>query len=90
MSCRQVWSLQWQQWQWWQPSSFLSVACCGEDFHGLGVHCVKALILVGALFPLDGGEEEKERKKTAMGKEGFPRAGPSLLAVQWVAAVRCN
>jgi hypothetical protein len=25
-----------------------------------------------------------------MGKEGFPRAGPALLAVQWIAAVRCN
>jgi hypothetical protein len=37
-------------------------------------------------------EEEKRRKgkKVTMGKEGFPRAGPTLLAVQWVAAVRCN
>jgi hypothetical protein len=37
-------------------------------------------------------EEEKRRKekKIIMGKEGFPRAGPTLLAVQRVAAVRCN
>jgi hypothetical protein len=34
--------------------------------------------------------EEKERKKITMGKEGFPRAGPTLLAVQQVTAVRCN
>jgi hypothetical protein len=24
------------QW-WWQPSSFLSVTCCGEAFHKLGI-----------------------------------------------------
>jgi hypothetical protein len=35
-------------------------------------------------------ERKEERKKIPMGKEGFPGAGPSLLAVQWVAAVRCN
>jgi hypothetical protein len=35
-------------------------------------------------------EEKKKRKKIALGKEGFPRTGPTLLAVQWVAAVRCN
>jgi hypothetical protein len=48
------------------------------------------LILVGALFLLDGGGEKKERKKITMGKKVFPRAGPTLLAVQWVTAVRCN
>jgi hypothetical protein len=25
-----------------------------------------------------------------MGEEGFPGTGPTLLAVQWVAAVSCN
>jgi hypothetical protein len=37
-------------------------------------------------------EEEKRRKEKniTVGKEGFPKAGPTLLAVQWVAAVRCN
>jgi hypothetical protein len=44
--------------------------------------------LVGALFLLDGGEEGK-KKKITVGKEGFPRAGPALLAVR-VVAVRCN
>jgi hypothetical protein len=43
---------------------------------------VEDLIVIGALFPLDGGGEEKERKKEerkkiTMGKEGFPRAGPT-------------
>jgi hypothetical protein len=36
-------------------------------------------------------EEKRRKKKTiAIGKEGFPRAGPTLLAVQQIAAVRCN
>jgi hypothetical protein len=43
-------------------------------------------------------EEEKRRKekkkrkekKISGGKEGFPGAGPTLLAGQRVAAVRCN
>jgi hypothetical protein len=37
--------------------------CCGETFPSLGFQGVKGLILVGALFPLDGGGEKKERKK---------------------------
>jgi hypothetical protein len=67
MSHRQVWSWWWQLRQWWQPSCFFIVTCCGEAFHGLGVQGVKGLILVGALFLLDGGEE-KERKKIAVGR----------------------
>jgi hypothetical protein len=51
---------------------------------------VKDLLLVSALFSLDGRGEEKERKRIAMGKEGFPGAGPTLLAVQRVTDVRCN
>jgi hypothetical protein len=34
--------------------------------------------------------KKKEKKNSPMGKEGFPRAGPTLLAVQWFAAVRFN
>jgi hypothetical protein len=65
-------------------SSFLSVTCCGEAFPSQGVQVVEGMILVGALFPLDGGEEEKERKKNCHEEGGFPGAGPTLLAVQWV------
>jgi hypothetical protein len=36
-------------------------------------------------------ENSKEKgRKIAMGKEGFPGSGPTLLAVHWVAVVRCN
>jgi hypothetical protein len=51
ISHRQVWSLQTQLQQQWQPSNFLSVMCCGEAFHRLGVQGVKGLILVCALLP---------------------------------------
>jgi hypothetical protein len=40
----------------------------------------------------EGEEKEKnkkKRKKIAMWKEGFPRVGPALLAVQWFIADRC-
>jgi hypothetical protein len=42
---------------------------------------------------MDEGEEnerKKKKKKIAVGEEGLSGAGPALLAVQWVAAVRCN
>jgi membrane protein implicated in regulation of membrane protease activity len=69
-----------------------------EAFLGLWVQGVEGLILVGALFLLDGRRRERKEKekrkerriKITMGKEGLPGAGPSLLAVQQVAAVRCN
>jgi hypothetical protein len=52
------------------------------------------LILVDALFPLDGGRRREGKKKrereTAMREEGFHGAGPTLLAVPWVAAIRRN
>jgi hypothetical protein len=32
-------------------------------FPSLGIHSVEGLFLVGALFPFDGGGEEKEREK---------------------------
>jgi hypothetical protein len=35
-------------------------------------------------------KEGKKKKKISVGKEGFPGAGPALLAVQQVAAIRCN
>jgi hypothetical protein len=63
--------------------------CCVEAFPGLGVQGVEGLILVRALFLLDGEGEEKERKERKekqqqqnipIGKEGFPRAGQTLLA----------
>jgi hypothetical protein len=42
--------------------------CCGEAFPSLGVQGVKGLILVGALFLLYGGGEERERKNRHLTK----------------------
>jgi hypothetical protein len=41
---------------------------------------------------MEGGEdnERKKKSKITMGEEGFPGAGPTLLAVLWVTAIRCN
>jgi hypothetical protein len=65
--------------------NFVSIAWLWEAFHGLGIQDVKSLILVGGLFPLDAGRrregKKKEKKKIAVGKEGFALAGPTLLAV---------
>jgi hypothetical protein len=67
----------------------------------MGSGC-RSLILVDALFPLDGGrrrEGKKSRKikgeRNCCGRNccrggGFPRAGPTLLAVLCVTGVRCN
>jgi hypothetical protein len=77
--------------------NFFHVRWHGEAFHGLGVQSVEGLILVGALFMLDGGKRrekkkirKEDRKKFTMGKEGFLEDGPALLAMQQLAAVRCN
>jgi hypothetical protein len=35
-------------------------------------------------------EEKKKEKEITLGEEGFPGAGHTLLAVQWVTVVRCN
>jgi hypothetical protein len=35
-------------------------------------------------------KERKKKKKIIMEKEDFPGAGPALLAVQQITAVRCN
>jgi hypothetical protein len=34
--------------------------------------------------------EEKGKKEKLLGRGGFPRARLALLAVPWVAAVKCN
>jgi hypothetical protein len=44
-------------------SNFSHVTWRGEAFHMLGVQGVKDLILVGALFSLDGGRRREGRKK---------------------------
>jgi hypothetical protein len=43
--------------------TFLNVTWHGEDFHRPGVHDVESLIVVDALFPLDGGRRREGRKK---------------------------
>jgi hypothetical protein len=66
----------------------------GRLYTGYGFRKSQSLILVDALFPLDGGRRREGKKKrereTAMRKEGFHGAGPTLLAVPWVAAIRRN
>jgi hypothetical protein len=54
--------------------NFLSVTWLGEAFHGLGVQDVESLILIDALFPLDGGRrrERKEKNNHHRGV-GFPQ-----------------
>jgi hypothetical protein len=74
---------------------FLSVKWCGEDFHRLGVQEVESLILVDVFLLLDQGRRREGKKKeneknVTVGEEGFPGAGPALLAVQQVATVWCN
>jgi hypothetical protein len=75
--------------------NLLSFTWCGEAFHGLGVQDVKSLILVDALFPLDGGrrregkKKEKEKKDHHRGGE-FPQGLTLLAGCAVVAAVRCN
>jgi hypothetical protein len=55
------------------------------------------LILLDALFLLDGGRrregkkrEKKKKKKISVQKEDFTRTGHTFLAVPQVAAVKCN
>jgi hypothetical protein len=55
----------------------------------------QSLILVDGLFLLDGerrreGKKKGEREEITTGEEGFPGAGPTLLTVPQVMAVRCN
>jgi hypothetical protein len=35
-------------------------------------------------------KRKEERKKITVGKEGFSEAGPTLLTMQQITAVRCN
>jgi hypothetical protein len=70
--------------------NFPSAEWCGEVFHKLGVHYVESLILVDALFPLDGERRRKLKKKNHHVGGECPGAESTLLAMLWVAAVRCN
>jgi hypothetical protein len=60
---------------------------------GHGFKTLQSLILVDALVLLDAGRRRKGKKKkereTLCGG-GFPEAGPALLSMLWVTAVRCN
>jgi hypothetical protein len=38
----------------------------------------------------EGEEKERKKKKNRLRGGGFPMAGPALLAVPWVTALRCN
>jgi hypothetical protein len=49
--------------------NFPSVTWHSEAFHGLRVQGVKVLILVGALFLVDGGRRTEGKKKTDRQKE---------------------
>jgi hypothetical protein len=91
--CKQVWS---QQWQGEMAPSFLSSVWHGEAFHGLGVQDVTEFDSDGcSVFCLMEQGEEKERKKRERNDPGGAGSGGSwvqthLLAVPWVAAIRCN
>jgi hypothetical protein len=57
--------------------NFLSITWHEEAFHRLGVQDVQSLILVGALFPLDGGrrregKKKEKKKKNHCGEGPFP------------------
>jgi hypothetical protein len=93
----------WQQWWWWWQQqqqgemvpNFLSITCGGETFQWIGVLDFESLSLAGALFLLDGGrkregKKKEKKKKNHCGEEHFPGAGPTLLPVQWITAIRCN
>jgi hypothetical protein len=61
----------------------------GEEFPRQGVQCVKGLILVGALFPFDGGRKregkEKEKRKENRKKSLWGmRVSPGLDPPCWL------
>jgi hypothetical protein len=63
--------------------NFLSVTWYREAFHRLGVQDVRSFILVGALFPLDGGrrrdvKKKEKKKKNLHGEGGFPQGWTNL------------
>jgi hypothetical protein len=61
--------------------NFLSVICCQEVFLWLGIQGSECLIVVGALFPLDGGRRrEGKKKKEKIHHEKV--AGCALMSVQ--------
>jgi hypothetical protein len=70
--------------------TFLSAARCGENFHGLGVHNIKAFDSYSCfVFCLMEEGEEKERKRTRETDGGgeFPEARLTLLVMQQVAVL---
>jgi hypothetical protein len=48
--------------------NFLSIVLHLVAFQGLGVQDVKSLILISALFPLDGGRRREGKKKEKKNK----------------------
>jgi hypothetical protein len=75
-------------------SNFFSIIWCGEAFYKLGVQDVKSLILVGALFTLDGGgrkerKKKKSRKKSPQGRIS-PETDPPCWLCSGVTAVMSN
>jgi hypothetical protein len=65
--------------------NFLSIMWGGEAFHGLGVQDVKNLILVSALFLLDGGRRREGKKKEKKKKSPWERrVSPGLGLPCWL------
>jgi hypothetical protein len=68
-------------------TSFLSVTRHREAFHELVVHGVEGLILVGALFLLDGERRREGKKKRKEGRKKSPwgrRVSPGLDPPCWL------
>jgi hypothetical protein len=80
MSHRQVWCRWRQLQQWWQSPNFFSVTCCGESFPSILVQGVEGLILVGALFLLDGGK----KKKSTWWRRVSPGRDPPCWLCSWL------
>jgi hypothetical protein len=71
-------------------TEFSQCNLAGEAFHELGVQYGESIFLIDALFLVYGERRRKEKKKYCHGGGGFSRTGCSILASQWVAALRCN
>jgi hypothetical protein len=76
-----VWSrLQWGE----MVPNFLSTAWHGEAFHRLRVQDVENLILVDALFLLDGGRRREGKKKKLLCRR---RVSPGLDPPCWLCSM---
>jgi hypothetical protein len=64
--------------------NFLCITWCGEASRGLGVQDVESLMEEGEDKE---GKKKQRRKEIAMGREGFPMAEPTLLAMQQLASI---